>query len=96
MTNAEMTLNEFLGTLEESDDLYFYKRNNCYNVTINDYEGLDKNYNEIIRDIINYRMMEAFVKWLDKEAIHHDDESLYEEYQFDGFSVIIGYASYDI
>ena len=69
--------------------------NNKIFVELNDFDGFDENWNEIYRDYDNEKAVKDFRKMLHDKAIKIDDD-FYIEYYFDGFSVELGFASYNI
>lgn len=64
-------------------------------VDFNDFEGFDNDWSEIMRDYDDANAVEAFEKMLRTEALEVDDD-FYTTYYFDGFTVNVGYTSYEI
>ena len=77
------------------DDLIVMDWDDSIDVEINDFEGFDDEWAEIIRDVENGELVDSIYETLKKEAISVD-EDFYVEFKFDGFSVSWGYASYNI
>ena len=77
------------------DDLIVMDWNDSIDVEVNDFEGFDDEWAEIIRDVENEELVDSIYETLKKEAISVD-EDCYVEFKFDGFSVSWGYASYNI
>ena len=75
-------------------ELYRYS-NGTYDLTLEDFEGFDKNWNEIIRDYDNEEAVDALLNWLEDNCIDKT-ERLYIHYVFPDFQVTLGYASSDI
>lgn len=75
-------------------ELYRYS-NGTYDLTIEDFEGFDKNWNEIIRDYDNEEAVDTLLDWLEANCISKT-ERLYIDYVFSDFQVTLGYASFDI
>lgn len=63
-------------------------------ITVNDFEGFDHNWSEIMRDY-DVKAVCALICWLREHCISKD-EDMYYEYQFEGFKVQLGYSSYNI
>ena len=88
--------NEVMNIIRKCEnDVAIYERpDGTVQVTVLDFVGFDKNWNEVMR---NYdkaaikRMKNALAKVADKV-----EPGFYAAYHFDGFKVIIEYASYDI
>lgn len=77
------------------NDVYFFKGDRMIHLTINDFEGFDNNWNEIMRDYDNPNAVDALLDWLNANCVSKVNE-LYTTYSFDGFAVHLGYASFDI
>lgn len=91
-----MTRTELINTLNAlGDDVFYSEYKNTFNVTINDFEGFDDDWNEIDRDFDNPQAVEDFEETLKNECNHFEDD-FYRNYYFDDFTVCLGCASYDI
>ena len=64
-------------------------------IDLDDFEGFDENWDEQFREYDDADAVENFLDTLEKEALEID-EDYYTTYKFDGFSVKLGYTSYDI
>lgn len=64
-------------------------------VTLRDFEGFDDDWSEIMRDYDHPEQVEAFEEMLEEECIEEFGD-LYGYYVFDGFTVELGYSSFDI
>ena len=64
-------------------------------ITIEDFEGFDENWSEIMRELDDEEAVDAFLEWLEEYCISKGGD-FYREYQFEGFAVELGYASFDI
>ena len=64
-------------------------------VTIEDFEGFDDDWSEIDREYDDEEAVDAFLEMLEAECLSSEGD-FYEDYQFDGFVVRLGYASFDI
>lgn len=94
-----MNLNMVLNLLELARDDIDIRRYNegsvhMIAVTVNDFEGFDEKWNEVFRDY-DSELVEAIQTILEKFAIAVV-EDFYSQYRFNGFTVVWGYASYDI
>ena len=63
-------------------------------VIVNDFEGFDENWSEIYRDYDAELISEIFNE-LDKNCNSKEDD-FYINYNFDNFTVCVGFASFDI
>lgn len=88
----EMLL-EMLETMGEDVD-YVVLNDATVNITVNDFEGFDENWNEIEREY-NAETVETLINWLDTHCVSTKND-FYSYYEFEEFSVVLGYASYDI
>ena len=77
------------------NDVGFFKEDRMIHLTINDFEGFDGNWNEVMRDYDNPNAVDALLDWLNANCVSKVNE-LYITYSFDGFAVRLGYASFDI
>ena len=91
-----MTRTELINTLNAlGNDVIYNEYGHTFNVTIEDFEGFDNNWNEVYRDLDNPQAVEDFEETLENECNHFIDD-YYKTYCFDGFTVQLGCASYDI
>ena len=92
-----MTREAMLATIKAlgDDATIFDEHDYCLAVTIEDFEGFTKNWEEIDRDFDNPEAVRAFLEMLEAECLYKDGD-FYVTYHFDGFDVEIGYASFDI
>lgn len=67
----------------------------CIDVTLYDFEGFDTDWSEIMRPYDDPEAVRAFEQMLDAECLSREGD-FYVVYHFDGFSVCLGYASFDI
>jgi hypothetical protein len=66
----------------------------CYYITVDDFEGFDDDYCEVMRDYADEEMIDALFELLESaESIEGD---MYRTYRFADFSVRVGFTSYDI
>ena len=77
------------------NDVDFFEEDRMIDLTINDFEGFDDNWNEVMRDYDNPNAVDALLDWLNANCVSKVDE-FYAVYSFDGFAVQLGYASFDI
>lgn len=71
-----------------------FQPGNEYHITLEDFEGFDENWSEIMRDFNDEEMIDALFDLLHQADEIEDD--FYVRYHFADFSVVVGYASYDI
>lgn len=68
---------------------------NMIDLTINNFEGFDEDWNEVYRELENEEAVDAVLEWLDDNADHQEGD-LYHYYYFGDISVCVGWTSYDI
>lgn len=76
-------------------DVDFWEENGMVHLTIEDFEGFDDDYDEIMRDYCNPEGVDALLNWLDANCDFKVEE-FYTIYSFDGFFVKLGYSSFEI
>lgn len=67
-----------------------------YGLTFNDFGGFDEDWCEIDRGFVKEDLVDRLLDWLEESSISDDGAEMYRRYQFDGFSVEVAFASYDI
>jgi hypothetical protein len=77
------------------DDVYFGIEQNTIYLTVDDSFDFDEEGNEIMRDYDHPKEVSALLDWLDNNCISRTD-NLYVIYSFNGFTVHLGFASFDI
>lgn len=94
-----MTIREMMTELEACGDLTVWERitdeGTVYDVTVEDFEGFDEHWSEVMRDFEREDLVDEFLEALDEQALRVEGDYYYD-YYFDGFRVHLGYASYDI
>ena len=91
-----MTFEMMIAAIEAlGNDAFYDVVGEEINVTLNDFAGFDEDYCEIMRDYDNEQAVENFLKMLANECISFKD-NFYKDYKFDGVTVSLGYASFDI
>ena len=86
-----------IAMLEEmTEDVDYYVRYNGTElvITVDDFEGFDENWSEVMRDY-NEEAVERLIEWLEEHCISVDGD-LYSYYHFEEFDVQLGYTSFDI
>lgn len=79
-----------------ADASMWYDEEDCVlNVTLRDFAGFDENWSEIMRDYDHPEAVEAFEEMLEAKCLSHEGD-FYFDYHFDGFTVELGYDSYNI
>lgn len=90
-----MTYDEVMALLETlGEDVSVFTHDNVIHVTVEDFEGFDDNWHEEMRDYDEDAVDEVF-EALEAHCAEVVDD-FYTDYYFKGFSVRVGYASYDI
>lgn len=64
-------------------------------VTVQDFEGFDEHWSEIDRELDDEALVEDIQEELEELCVAHDGD-YYHYYDFEGFTVVWGYASMDI
>lgn len=94
-----MTILEMMTALEASGDLTVWARptdeGTAYDVTVEDFEGFDDDWNEVDREIVQEDLLDDFLEALNEQALRMEGD-FYYYYYFDGYRINLGYASYDI
>lgn len=76
-------------------DVSYEEEEGVFEVTIEDFEGFDEDWCEVIRKLDDVEAVNAFIKMLEAECSSFEDD-FYVVYHFEGFDVQLGYASFDI
>ena len=92
MMTREMVL-ELLATLGADVDVY-ERMDGTVRVTVQDFEGFDEEWSEMDRDY-DEDAVDAVYEHLEAEASEVSGD-FYRYFQFDGFTVVWGYASMDV
>ena len=74
-----------VNALVEVEDVYFREYNNTLYITVEDFEGFDKNYEEIYRELVNEELVDELVKFI-KNA----------NYTIENYTIELHYSSEDI
>lgn len=91
-------MKELLKMLEESKnlgDVDYYTYKNELNIDFNDFDGFDDEWNEIDREYTNENLVNQILNYIETNATLVKD-SLYQTYQLDNKTIVIGYTSFDI
>lgn len=86
---------EMLNKLEKTNDVDFFDGEDTLFITFNDFEGFDKDWEEIDRNYENEELVYQVLDFL-KNNCKSQKEGLYKEFIFNDFNVIVGYSSFDI
>ena len=91
-----MTREKMINMINDlKNDAIYFEYKGIIHVDLDDFEGFDENWDEQFREYDDADAVENFLDTLEKEALEID-EDYYTTYKFDGFSVKLGYTSYDI
>ena len=79
------------------EDISFWENTdkNMLGVIVEDFEGFDEHWHEIMREYDNEEAVNALLDWLETNSTEHH-EDFYTYYDFPDFQVIVGYSSFDI
>lgn len=91
-------MKELLKMLEESKnlgDVDYYTYENEFNIDFNDFDGFDDEWNEVEREYTNENLVNKILNYIETNATLIKD-SLYQTYQLDDKTIVIGYTSFDI
>ena len=91
-------MKELLKMLEESKnlgDVDYYTYENELNIDFNDFDGFNDEWNEVEREYTNENLVNKILNYIETNATLIKD-SLYQTYQLDDKTIVIGYTSFDI
>ena len=74
-----------VNALVEVEDVYFREYDNTLYITVEDFEGFNKNYEEIYRELVNEELVDELVKFI-KNA----------NYTIENYTIELHYSSEDI
>lgn len=83
-----------LTRLETSCDCGFDFEDGHFEVTMNDFDGFDADWCEVMREYEDEEMVDALFELLDRAERTEGD--MYRTYFFEDCDLTLGYASYDI
>ena len=91
-----MTFEMMITAIEAlGDDALYDVVDRRIDVTLRDFDGFDDDYCEAMRDYDDEQAVESFLQMLADECLSFSDD-FYKDYEFDGFTVSLGYESFDI
>lgn len=91
-----MTREMLIAALEAlGQDVTFDCTDEEITVTIQDFGGFDRHWCEIERELDDEDAVDAFLEMLEEKSLSWIGD-FYKYYTFEGFSVCVGYASFDI
>ena len=93
MMNLEMMINK-VDELKNDVSMWLDEKESVLHITIEDFAGFDEDWSEVEKEV-DEEKVEAFLEMLKKECVSYECE-FYHYYKFEGFSVKLGYTSYDI
>lgn len=76
-------------------DVCYDFEDGVFDVLVEDFDGFDDDWCEIMRDFDDPDAMARFEKMLREECLSYEDDWVLI-YHFEGFDVQLSYASYDI
>ena len=74
-----------VNALVEVEDVYYREYDNTLYITVEDFEGFDKNYEEIYRELVNEELVDELVKFI-KNA----------NYTIENYTIELHYSSEEI
>ena len=78
-----------------SEDSWYDIKDNHIDLTIDDFEGFDKDWSEIERELVDENAIKEVLDWLVENADYVDID-LYHHYCFGDIVVEVGWTSFDI
>ena len=78
-----------------SADSWYDVNGSHIDLTIDDFEGFDKDWSEVDREFVDANAVEEILEWLEENA-DFIDGNLYHYYHFGDIVVEVGYTSFDI
>ncbi len=78
-----------------SADSWYDVNDNYIGLTINDFEGFDKHWHEIERELVDEDAVDEVLEWLEENADCVEGD-FYRSYYFGDIEVEVGYTSFDI
>ena len=91
-----MTIETITAQLDRiSADSNYYVNGNRINLTFDDFEGFDDDWNEVDREFVDEEAINEVLDWLEENADYVDGD-FYQYCYFDEIVVVIGYTSFDI
>lgn len=87
-------MKEQLNALCEDISFWEWDDENKLDVTVEDFEGFDEDWDEVYADIDD-DAVEKMIEWLESHCDSHEG-NLYHYYTFGDLVVCLGWASFDI
>ena len=87
-------MKEQLEALCEDISFWEWDDENKLDVTVEDFEGFDEDWDEVYADIDD-NAVDKMIEWLDEHCDSHEGD-FYHYYNFGDLVVCLGWASYDI
>ena len=78
-----------------SADSWYDVTDNHIELTVNDFDGFDEDWNEIDREFVDEDLVDEVLEWLEENADYVDGD-FYHYYYFGEIVVEVGYTSFDI
>lgn len=87
-------MKEQLNALCEDISFWEWENENKLDVTVEDFEGFDEDWDEVYADIDD-NAVDKMIEWLESHCDSHEGD-LYHYYTFGDLVVCLGWASFDI
>lgn len=94
MMTREMVM-ELLATAGDDLSIWEYSDGVRISVTVEDFEGFEEDGTEVYRDLDNEDLVDSIEEQLEVSALSVSGD-FYRYFEFDGFTVVWGCASFDI
>jgi len=94
MMTREMVM-ELLATAGADLSVWEYSDGSQISVTVEDFEGFSDDWDEIDRELDDEDLVDSIEEQLEASALSVSGD-YYRYFEFDGFTVVWGYASFDI
>lgn len=86
---------ELLATAGADLSVWEYSDGSQISVTVEDFEGFSDDWDEIDRELDDEELVDSIEEQLEASALSVSGD-FYRYFKFDGFTVVWGYASFDI
>jgi len=94
MMTREMVM-ELLATAGDDLSVWESSDGSRIDVTVEDFIGFDEDWDEIDRELDDEELVDSIKEQLEASALSISG-NYYRYFEFDGFTVVWGYASFDI
>ena len=78
------------------EDIFVTTTENTVRLTVNDFEGFNADWEEVMRDLDDEQGVQELLEYISTNSLGTCTNGLRKVYDFEGFTVTVGYESYDI